>query len=40
MIGIVEEAAVATRAFDAVKRIDGVKRIDNRLVSGHQMGWD
>jgi len=31
---------VATRAFDAVKRIDGVKRIDNRLVSGHQMGWD
>jgi len=40
MIGIVGEAAVATRAFDAVKRIDGVKRIDNRLVSGHQMGWD
>jgi len=40
MIGIVEEAAVATRAYDAVKRINGVKRIDNRLVSGHQMGWD
>lgn len=40
MIGIVEDAAVATRAYDAVKRVDGVKKIDNRLVSGHQMGWD
>lgn len=40
MVGIVEDASVATRAYDAVKRIPGVQRIDNRLVSGHQMGWD
>jgi cytochrome c5 len=40
MTGIVDEAALATRAEDAVKRINGVKKIDNRLVSGHQMGWD
>jgi cytochrome c5 len=40
MTGIVDEADVAIRAYDAVKRISGVKRIDNRLVSGHQIGWD
>jgi hypothetical protein len=40
MTGIVDEAALATRAQDAVKRVNGVKRIDNRLVSGHQIGWD
>ena len=40
MIGIVEDAATATRAYDAVKRIPGIQKIDNRLVSGHQIGWD
>jgi hypothetical protein len=40
MVGMVEHAIVATRAHDAVKRIDGVRKIDNRLVSGHQIGWD
>lgn len=40
MIGIVEEAVTATRAYDAVKRIPGIQKIDNRLVSGHQIGWD
>jgi hypothetical protein len=37
---MVEHATVAIRAHDAVKRIDGVRKIDNRLVSGHQIGWD
>jgi cytochrome c5 len=40
IVGLVEHADVARRAGDAVKRIPGVKRIDNRLVSGHQIGWD
>jgi cytochrome c5 len=40
MVGIVEEPVTATQAHDGVKRIPGVQRIDNRLVSGHQMGWD
>jgi cytochrome c5 len=40
MVGIVEHADVAIRANDAVKRIAGVRKIDNRLVSGHQIGWD
>ena len=40
MIGIVEEPVTAARAHDGVKRIPGGQRIDNRLVSGHQMGWD
>ena len=40
MVGIVEDAEVARQALDLVKRIQGVKRIDNRLISGHQMGWD
>ena len=40
MIGIVDDAETARRAYDVVKRIPGVQRIDNRLVSGHQMGWD
>jgi len=40
MIGIVEEPLTALQAHDGVKRIPGVQRIDNRLVSGHQMGWD
>ena len=40
MVGIVDEAETARRAYDAVKRIPGVQKIDNRLVSGHQMGWD
>ena len=38
--GIVEEPQTAVHAHDGVKRIPGVQRIDNRLVSGHQMGWD
>jgi len=38
--GIVEEPVTAVQAHDGVKRIPGVQRIDNRLVSGHQMGWD
>ena len=38
--GIVEEPHTAIAAHDAVKRIPGVQKIDNRLVSGHQMGWD
>jgi cytochrome c5 len=40
MIGIVEDAEVARLAYDAVKRIPGIQKIDNRLMSGHQMGWD
>lgn len=40
MVGIVEDAEVARQAFDLVKRIRGVRKIDNRLISGHQMGWD
>ena len=40
MIGIVAEPSSAIQAHDGVKRIPGVQRIDNRLVSGHQMGWD
>src|SRR5262245_22037191 len=40
MIGIVEEPLTATLAYDAVKRIPGIQKINNRLVSGHQMGWD
>ena len=40
MVGIVEEPLTAIQAHDGVKRIQGVQRIDNRLVSGHQMGWD
>ena len=40
MIGIVEEPVTANHAYDAVKRIPGVQKITNRLVSGHQMGWD
>ena len=40
MVGIVEDAEIARQAQDFVKRIPGVKRIDNRLISGHQMGWD
>ena len=40
MVGIVEDAEVARQALDLVKRIRGVKKIDNRLISGHQMGWD
>lgn len=38
--GIVEEPLSAVQAHDGVKRVPGVQRIDNRLVSGHQMGWD
>jgi osmotically-inducible protein OsmY len=40
IVGIVENAEVARQAHDLVKRIRGVKTIDNRLISGHQMGWD
>jgi cytochrome c5 len=40
IVGIVENAEVARQANDLVKRIRGVKVIDNRLISGHQMGWD
>lgn len=40
MVGIVEDAEVARQALDLVKRIRGVRKIDNRLISGHQMGWD
>jgi cytochrome c5 len=40
MIGIVESAEVANRAYAAVKRVDGIKKIDNRLVSAHQMAFD
>jgi cytochrome c5 len=40
MVGIVENAEVARQAQDLVKRIRGVRKIDNRLISGHQMGWD
>ena len=40
MIGMVDHARIAIRAHDVVKRIDGVRNIDNRLVSGHQIGWD
>jgi cytochrome c5 len=40
IIGIVEEPHSAVQVHDGVKRIPGVQRIDNRLVSGHQMGWD
>lgn len=40
IIGVVEDAATAIRAQDAIKRIPGIQKIDNRLVSGHQIGWD
>ena len=40
VIGIVESPEIANRAYAVLKRIDGIKKIDNRLVSGHQMGWD
>ena len=40
MVGIVDEAEIARLAYDAVKRIPGIQKIDNRLMSGHQMGWD
>jgi cytochrome c5 len=40
LIGIVDEAADAVRAQDVVKRIPGIQKLDNRLVSGHQIGWD
>ncbi len=40
LVGIVEHASVALRAYDVINRINGVKKIDNRLVSGHQIGWD
>ena len=40
IVGIVEEPLTAVQAHDGVKRIPGVQRIDNRLVSGHQIGWD
>jgi len=33
-------SSLARQAQDLVKRIRGVKTIDNRLISGHQMGWD
>lgn len=40
MVGIVDDAEIARLAYDAVKRIPGIQKIDNRLMSGHQMGWD
>ena len=40
MVGIVDEAEIARLAYDALKRIPGIQKIDNRLMSGHQMGWD
>lgn len=40
IVGIVDEAEVANQAQDLVKRIAGIRKIDNRLISGHQMGWD
>jgi cytochrome c5 len=40
LTGIVDEAADALRAQNAVKRIPGIQKLDNRLVSGHQIGWD
>jgi osmotically-inducible protein OsmY len=40
LIGFVEDAATALRAYDAIKRIPGIQKIDNRLVSGHQLSFD
>jgi osmotically-inducible protein OsmY len=40
IVGLVDHADIARRAGDAVKQIPGVRKIDNRLVSGHQIGWD
>jgi cytochrome c5 len=40
VVGIVEEPYTAVQVYDTLKRIPGVQRIDNRLVSGHQIGWD
>jgi cytochrome c5 len=40
LTGIVDQAADARRVQDAVKRIPGIQKLDNRLVSGHQIGWD
>ena len=40
LTGIVDQAPDALRVQDAVKRIPGIQKLDNRLVSGHQIGWD
>jgi cytochrome c5 len=40
MIGVVENAEIARKAYAAVKRINGIKKIDNRLVSSEQMAFD
>ena len=40
LTGIVDQASDALRVQDAVKRIPGIQQLDNRLVSGHQIGWD
>ncbi len=40
VIGMVENAEVARRAYSVLKRVNGVKKIDNRLVSAQQLTFD